>query len=63
MAIVTLGIDLAKNVFALHGVDAGGKAALVRPSVSRCRLLELVASLPPRLNWHGGPLRGAPLGA
>jgi hypothetical protein len=24
-AIVSLGIDLAKNVFALHGVDAAGK--------------------------------------
>ena len=25
-AIVTVGIDLAKNVFAVHGVDATGKA-------------------------------------
>jgi transposase len=49
MAIVTLGIDLAKNVFALHGVDAAGKPALVRPSVARGKLLELVASLPPCL--------------
>lgn len=47
MAIVTLGIDLAKNVFALHGVDAAGRAVLVRPSVARGKLLELVASLPP----------------
>jgi transposase len=49
MAIVTLGIDLAKNVFALHGVDASGKAVLVRPSVPRGKLMELVASLPPCL--------------
>jgi len=49
MAIVTLGIDLAKNVFALHGVDATGKPALVRPSVPRGKLLEVVASLPPCL--------------
>jgi len=49
MAIVTLGIDLAKNVFALHGVDATGKVALNRPSVARAKLLELVASLPPCL--------------
>jgi transposase len=49
MAIVTLGIDLAKNVFALHGVDATGKPALVRPSVARGRLLETVAALPPCL--------------
>ena len=35
MSIVTVGIDLAKNVFALHGVDATGKPALERPSVNR----------------------------
>jgi len=49
MAIVTVGIDLAKNVFALHGVDATGKSALVRPSVARGKLLEMVAALPPYL--------------
>lgn len=49
MVIVTLGIDLAKNVFALHGVDAAGKAVLVRPAVSRGKLLEQVAALPPCL--------------
>lgn len=27
--IVTVGIDLAKTVFAVHGVDETGKAALV----------------------------------
>ena len=47
--IVTIGIDLAKNVFAVHGVDATGKSALVRPSVPRAKLLELIASLPPCL--------------
>jgi transposase len=49
MNIVTLGIDLAKNVFALHGVDIAGKAALVRPRVSRGEFLEVIASLPPCL--------------
>ena len=33
MTIVSVGIDLAKNVFAVHGVDATGKPALVRPGV------------------------------
>lgn len=33
MAIVTVGIDLAKNVLAVHGVDATGKPVLLRPSV------------------------------
>jgi transposase len=47
MTIVFLGIDLAKNVFALHGVDGAGKPCLVRPCVRREQLLELVAKLPP----------------
>lgn len=45
--IVAVGIDLAKNVFAVHGIDEHGKATLVRPQVRRDQLLELVASLPP----------------
>lgn len=49
MTIATLGIDLAKNVFALHGVDAAGKPILVRPNVPRGKLVELVAGLPPCL--------------
>jgi transposase len=49
MEIVTLGIDLAKNIFALHGVDAAGKVVLQRPSVKRAKLLDLTASLPPCL--------------
>ena len=47
MKIICLGIDLAKNVFALHGIDESGKAALVRPNVRRDQLLELIANLPP----------------
>ena len=46
MAIVTLGINLAKNVFAVHGVDGFAKPELVRPEVSRAKLLELIANLP-----------------
>ncbi len=34
MRIVTAGIDLAKNVFAVHGVDDNGKPVLVKPKVS-----------------------------
>jgi hypothetical protein len=58
MAIVTPGVDLAKNVFALHGVDATGKAVLVRPSVARAELLKVVAALPPCLMaWKPAPAR------
>jgi transposase len=47
MTILTVGIDLAKNVFAVHGVNEAGKAELVRPAVPRDKLHELIASLPP----------------
>ena len=46
--ITTVGIDLAKNVFSLHGVDAAGRAVL-RRTVRRDRLVETVAALPPCL--------------
>ena len=49
MTIVTVGIDLAKNVFAVHGVNESGKPVLVRPEVARAKLLELIAHLPPCL--------------
>lgn len=47
MAILYVGIDLAKSVFAVHGVNEAGRPDLVRPSVPRARLLELIAALPP----------------
>lgn len=47
MAILTVGIDLAKNVFALHGVNEAGRPELLQPRVPRAKLHALVASLPP----------------
>ena len=47
MSIVFVGIDLAKNVFALHGVNVGGAVVLRQPKVARAKLHELVAALPP----------------
>jgi transposase len=46
--VTTLGVDLAKNVFSLHGVDAAGKPVL-RRTVRRDRLVQTVASLSPCL--------------
>jgi len=43
--ITTVGIDLAKNVFSLHGVNAAGKAVL-RRTVRRDQLEAVVAKLP-----------------
>ena len=46
MPIVTIGIDLAKHVFAVHGVDEHGKAVLIKPKVARDQLATLIAQLP-----------------
>jgi transposase len=43
--ITVLGIDLAKNVFQLHGTDAKGKCVL-KKRLSRDKLLEFLATLP-----------------
>lgn len=54
MTIVFLGIYLAKNVFTLHGVDATGRACLVRPSVRRDQLLESENNGSPTRVFHQG---------
>jgi transposase len=46
--VTTIGIDLAKHVFALHGVNGAGRVVL-RRIVRRERLMETVATLSPCL--------------
>src|SRR6266581_5393140 len=46
--ITTVGVDLAKSVFTVHGVDAMGRVVL-RKTVRRAQLVELIAGLPPCL--------------
>ena len=48
MNITVLGIDLAKNVFQLHGIDAPGKSIL-KKKVIRAKLADFVMHLPPCL--------------
>lgn len=43
--VTTVGIDIAKNVFQLHGVDAQGKTVL-RKRVSRSKFLDVMRELP-----------------
>ncbi len=43
--VTTVGIDLAKNVFSVHGVDARG-AVVLRKTVTRAKLVQVVARLP-----------------
>ena len=46
MKVTTLGIDLAKSIFQLHGVNEHGKVT-VQKRVSRSKLRETGAQLPP----------------
>jgi transposase len=45
MKITTVGIDLAKSVFQIHGVDERGKAQL-RKQLKRSEVLKFFANLP-----------------
>jgi transposase len=44
--VTVIGIDLAKNLFAIYGTDAAGKTVLVRPRMWRHQLLYMLAQLP-----------------
>ena len=46
MNVTTIGIDLAKNTFSLHGVDSHGKMVF-RKTLSRTKLLPFLAQPPP----------------
>jgi len=48
MNISVLGIDLAKRVFQLHGVDESGEM-VIRRKVTRAKLLQTIAQLSPCL--------------
>ena len=39
MNITTIGIDLAKSVFQLHGIDSSGKV-LVKKQIKRAQMAE-----------------------
>ncbi len=44
-SVTTVGLDLAKHVFQVHGVDAAGRV-VVATAVKRDKLLAFFASLP-----------------
>jgi transposase len=43
--VSTIGLDIAKSVFQIHGVDVDG-AVVMRKRISRAKLLEFFATLP-----------------
>ena len=48
MNVTTMGIDLAKNVFQVHGMDGHGKATL-RKQLKRAQVMSFFVNLPPCL--------------
>jgi len=48
MQITTIGLDIAKNVFQVHGIDAAEKV-VVRKQLRRSQVLEFFKALPPCL--------------
>jgi transposase len=43
--VSTIGLDIAKSVFQMHGVDGAG-AVVIRKRISRAKMLEFFAELP-----------------
>ena len=48
MQVTTIGLDIAKNVFQAHGIDAAEKV-VVRKQLRRRQVLEFLKALPPCL--------------
>jgi transposase len=46
--VTTIGLDIAKSVFQVHGVDAAGQV-VIRRQIKRCHVLALFQKLPPCL--------------
>ena len=62
MQITTIGLDLAKNVFQVHGIDAA-ENVVVRKQLRRRQVLEFFQGATAVLDWHGGLRDLALLGA
>ena len=60
--ITTIGLDLAKNVFQIHGVDAVG-AVVLRKRLRRGQVLEVLCGFVALSGRRGGLRDGALLGA
>ena len=62
MQVTTIGLDIAKNVFQVHGIDAAEKV-VVRKQLRRRQVLEFFKALPALPGRHGGLRHGPLLGA
>ena len=62
MEIITVGLDLAKNVFQVHGADGSGRAVL-RKKLRRAQVLEFFGQLPGLRRGDGSLWRRSFLGS
>ena len=62
MQITTIGLDIAKNVFQVHGIDAN-ETAVVRKRLRRSQVLAFFKALPPCLIGMERLRHGSLLGA
>jgi transposase len=46
MQVSMIGLDLAKRVFQVHGVDSAGRT-IIRKRLRRCQVIDFFAKLPP----------------
>jgi len=58
--ITTIGLDIAKSVFQVHGVDAAGQV-VIRRQLKRRQVLAFFEKLSPVLGWHRSLRLVAPL--
>ena len=59
-AVTTIGLDIAKSVFQVHGVDAAGQV-LIRRQLKRRDVLAFFQKLPAMSGWDRGLRLIAPL--
>ena len=62
MSNIVIEIDLAKNIFAVHGVNESSHTELVKPKSPRNQLLPLIENLPPASParvWAHNQIHGA----
>jgi len=62
MQVTTIGLDIAKRVFQVHGTDSEG-AVVVRSKLKRSELLHFFQSPRALSRRHRGACDGTPLGA
>ena len=62
MQVTTIGIDLAKNVFQVHGIAEDESVVFNKP-LRRAQVLPFFRKLEPCLIGHGVLQHGTPLGA